>query len=153
MMRGEGMIPRHYVKHLPPQALTIDSLFVPEYLLLDGANVNGSLSQAHSLYVRYRGVLLSFEERIDFLQRLTLSLNPVNGLKVVRKHELRRLENEDVSLTMSTTMMMSQEALMMYIFHPIFSMPIGMTNTSTMLQPLVYLQESQIFRRSLRESV
>lgn len=109
--------------------------------LLHSLRIDGFLPLSDFLHVGHCGVLLSLENRVDFLQRPAFGLDPIDDLHRVgckyryigRDEAGSCTEETSCPLTMSPRMTTSHEALTMYIFHPMFCNPMGMMKTKTSL--------------------
>ena len=99
-------------------------------LPLSRPNIDLYLAKTHRLHVWHVGVLLALEYRINFLECLSLRLNPIDSLQ----SSVREFHEHGMRLTIRPAMTISQLALTMYIFHPILLRPIGMMKTNTSLK-------------------
>lgn len=77
-------------------------------------------------------MLLAFEYGVHFFQGLSFRFHPEYSL--FRVNNSPAFGESSESLTMSIKVIMSHDPLIMYIFQPILSRPIGMMKTSNSLR-------------------
>ena len=116
-----------HLRHLTALLNLDRTIFVQ--LIFHFLKIELSFACPHSLHIWYCRVFFTFEDGINLFQRLSFGLDPIYSLQPL-SIDAYILSGK---LTMRMMITISQDPLIMYIFHPMFSSPIGMTKTNTHL--------------------